>query len=48
MDTWLQRLAAGKVEPSLKLDVLEASAAFPALAERLTTLPAKPHHRPAR
>jgi putative membrane-bound dehydrogenase-like protein len=37
MDTWLQRLAAGKVEPSLKLDVLEASAAFPALAERLTT-----------
>jgi quinoprotein glucose dehydrogenase len=37
MDTWLQRLAIGKVEPSLKLDVLEASAAFPALAERLTT-----------
>ena len=37
MDTWLQRLAAGKVEPSLKLDVLEASAAFPALAERLNT-----------
>ncbi len=37
MDTWLQRLAIGKVEPSLKLDVLEASAAFPALAERLST-----------
>jgi putative heme-binding domain-containing protein len=37
MDTWLQRLAIGKVEPSLKLDVLEASAAFPALAERLAT-----------
>jgi putative membrane-bound dehydrogenase-like protein len=37
MDSWLQRLAIGKVEPSLKLDVLEASAAFPALAERLTT-----------
>lgn len=37
MNTWLQRLAAGKVEPSLKLDVLEASAAFPALAERLNT-----------
>lgn len=37
MDTWLQRLAAGKVEPSLKLDVLESSTAFPALAERLTT-----------
>jgi putative membrane-bound dehydrogenase-like protein len=37
MDTWLQRLAAGKVEPGLKLDVLEAAAAFPALAERLAT-----------
>jgi len=37
MDTWLQRLAAGKVESGLKLDVLEASAAFPALAERLAT-----------
>jgi putative membrane-bound dehydrogenase-like protein len=37
MDTWLQRLAIGKVEPSLKLDVLEASAAFPSLTERLTT-----------
>lgn len=37
MDTWLQRLAAGKVESGLKLDVLEAAAAFPALAERLAT-----------
>lgn len=37
MDTWLQRLAAGKVEPGLKLDVLEAAAAFPALAERLAS-----------
>lgn len=37
MDTWLQRLAAGKVEPGLKLDVLEAAATFPALAERLAT-----------
>jgi putative membrane-bound dehydrogenase-like protein len=37
LDTWLQRLAAGRVEPGLKLDVLEASAAFPALAERLAS-----------
>ncbi len=37
MDTWLQRLAAGKVEPGLKLDVLETAVAFPALAERLET-----------
>lgn len=35
MDTWLQRLVAGRAEPGLKLDVLEAAAAFPALAERL-------------
>jgi putative membrane-bound dehydrogenase-like protein len=37
MDSWLQRLAAGKVEPSLKLDVLEAAQEHPALAERLAT-----------
>ncbi len=37
MDSWLQRLAAGKVEPSLKLDVLEAAQGHPALAERLAT-----------
>lgn len=37
MDTWLQRLAAGKVEPSLKLDVIEASQAFPKLTERLAS-----------
>jgi quinoprotein glucose dehydrogenase len=37
LDTWLQRLAAGKVEPSLKLDVLEAAQGHAALAERLTT-----------
>ncbi|GEP45930.1 PVC-type heme-binding CxxCH protein [Brevifollis gellanilyticus] len=35
MDTWLQRLAAGKVDASLKLDVIEASQTFPKLAERL-------------
>jgi len=37
LDSWLQRLAAGKVEPSLKLDVLEAAQGHPALAERLAT-----------
>ncbi len=37
MDSWLQRLAAGKVEPSLKLDVLEAAQGYPDLAERLAT-----------
>ncbi|MCX6854478.1 MAG: c-type cytochrome, partial [Verrucomicrobia bacterium] len=37
MDTWLQRLAAGKVEPSLKLDVLEAAQGQAALTERLAS-----------
>ncbi len=37
LDSWLQRLAAGKVEPSLKLDVLEAAQEHSALAERLAT-----------
>ncbi|MES2598793.1 MAG: PVC-type heme-binding CxxCH protein [Verrucomicrobiota bacterium] len=37
MDTWLQRLAAGKVDSSLKLDVIEAAQAFPKLAERLAS-----------
>ncbi len=37
MDLWMQRLAAGKVEPGLKLDILEAVQLHPALTERVTT-----------
>jgi putative membrane-bound dehydrogenase-like protein len=37
MDIWLQRLAAGKVEPGLKLDVLETASAFSSLTERIET-----------
>ncbi|GAA5145054.1 c-type cytochrome [Prosthecobacter algae] len=37
LDGWMQRLAAGKVEAGLKLDVLEAAQAHPELAERVTT-----------
>lgn len=37
MDIWLQRLAAGKVEPELKLDVLETASLFSSLKERLET-----------
>lgn len=36
LDGWMQRLAAGKVEPGLKLDVMEAAQAHEALAERVT------------
>lgn len=34
---WLQRLASGKVEPGLKLDVLEAAQAHESLAEQVAT-----------
>lgn len=37
MDLWMQRLASGKVEPGLKLDVLEAVQRRPELAERLNS-----------
>ncbi len=37
LDAWLHRLTAGKVEPGLKLDVLEAAQAHEALADRVTT-----------
>ena len=37
LDGWMQRLAAGKVEAGLKLDVIEAAQAHEALAERVTT-----------
>lgn len=37
MDLWMQRLASGKVEPGLKLDVLEAVQRHPELAERLNS-----------
>ena len=36
-ESWLTRLAAGKVEPGLKLDVLDASQAFPSLSEKVTS-----------
>lgn len=35
MDAWILRLAAGKVEAGLKLDVIEAGQAHPALADRV-------------
>lgn len=37
LDNWMQRLTAGKVEPGLKLDLLEAVQGREALAERLST-----------
>jgi len=37
LDNWMQRLAAGKVEAGLKLDVLEAAQTHEALTERVTT-----------
>lgn len=37
LDGWMQRLAAGKVEAGLMLDVLEAAQAHEALADRVTT-----------
>jgi quinoprotein glucose dehydrogenase len=37
LDGWMQRLAAGKVEPGLKLDVMEAAQAHETLAERVAT-----------
>ncbi|MEN3943587.1 PVC-type heme-binding CxxCH protein [Prosthecobacter sp. SYSU 5D2] len=37
LDGWMQRLAAGKVEAGLKLDVMEAAQAHESLAERVTT-----------
>ncbi|HEY1082684.1 MAG TPA: PVC-type heme-binding CxxCH protein [Prosthecobacter sp.] len=37
LDGWMQRLAGGKVENGLKLDVLEAAQAHEALAERVST-----------
>ncbi|HYF35792.1 MAG TPA: PVC-type heme-binding CxxCH protein [Prosthecobacter sp.] len=36
LDSWMQRLAAGKVEPGLKLDVFEAAKTREALADRVT------------
>lgn len=37
LDAWMQRLATGKVEAGLKLDVLEAAQANEALADRVAT-----------
>ena len=37
MNRWVQRLAAGKVEPGLKLDILEAAQLHPALTKHVTT-----------
>jgi putative membrane-bound dehydrogenase-like protein len=36
LDAWMQRLAAGKVEPGLKLDVVEAAKLREPLADRVT------------